>query len=199
MFNRETSDNALVVPNQQNAFEDFETAALPHINDLFRTARRVIGNQVEAEDVVQETFLQAWKSFHRFQPGTNCRAWLFKILFHVMSHHRRKLFRLPVADVADETLAETAVYSPAPTEHLTDDEVLSAFEKMPQLYRAVVMLADVQEFSYKEISAVLNIPLGTVMSRLNRGRKILRQALSASKIAAEFIVQGAPRQMAASH
>lgn len=181
--------------NAQITFDDFESAALPHINDLFRTARRVIGSQAEAEDVVQETFLQAWKSFHRFEPGTNCRAWLFKILFHVVSHHRRKLFKLPVADVAEETLAETVVYAPTPNQHLADEEILAAFDKLPQLYRAVVILADVQEFSYKEIASALDIPLGTVMSRLNRGRKILRQALSASKIAAEFLV---PRRLATS-
>ncbi|HWN98290.1 MAG TPA: sigma factor, partial [Blastocatellia bacterium] len=69
--------------------EDFESAALPHMDDLFRTARRVLGNQSEAEDVVQETFLQAWKSFERFELGTNCRAWLYKIMFHVIQHNRR--------------------------------------------------------------------------------------------------------------
>ncbi|MBL8190677.1 MAG: sigma-70 family RNA polymerase sigma factor [Acidobacteria bacterium] len=187
MLNWMNSNSAQTEPQAQLNLEDFESAAMPHLNDLFRTARRVIGSQTEAEDVVQETYLQAWKSFHRFEPGTNCRAWLFKILFHVISHHRRKLFKLPVADIAEETLAESAVYSPAPNQHLADEEILAAFNKLPQLYRAVVILADVQEFSYKEIAATLNIPLGTVMSRLNRGRKILRQALSSSKIAAGFI------------
>ncbi len=190
------SNNAQTESNAQITFNDFESAALPHINDLFRTARRVIGSQTEAEDVVQETYLQAWKSFHRFEPGTNCRAWLFKILFHVVSHHRRKLFKLPIADVAEETLAEIAIYTPAPNQRLADEEVLAAFDKLPQLYRAVVMLADVQEFSYKEIAATLDIPLGTVMSRLNRGRKILRQSLSSSKIAAGFIAAG---RLAISH
>jgi RNA polymerase sigma-70 factor (ECF subfamily) len=196
MFNWMKSNNSLPETSSQIVFEDFEAAALPHINDLFRTARRVIGSQTEAEDVVQETFLQAWKSFHRYEPGTNCRAWLFKILFHVISHHRRKLFRLPVADVAEETLAEIAVYTPAPNQHLADEEILAAFDKLPQLYRAVVLLADVQEFSYKEIAAALDIPLGTVMSRLNRGRKILRESLSASKVAAGFM---APRRLATGH
>ncbi len=196
MFNWMKSNNATSEADVQKNFREFESAALPHLNDLFRIARRVIGNQTEAEDIVQETFLQAWKSFHRFEPGTNCRAWLFKILFHVASHQRRKLFRLPVSDVCEQKLAETAVYNPAPAEHLTDEEILAAFEKVPPLYRSVVMLADVQEFSYKEIATTLNIPLGTVMSRLNRGRKILREALSTSKIAADFI---APRRLAVSH
>ncbi|MBP6820636.1 MAG: sigma-70 family RNA polymerase sigma factor [Acidobacteria bacterium] len=196
MFNWMKSNNSLPETSSHIVFEDFEAAALPHVNDLFRTARRVIGSQTEAEDVVQETFLQAWKSFHRYEPGTNCRAWLFKILFHVISHHRRKLFRLPVADVAEETLAEIAVYTPAPNQNLADEEILAAFDKLPQLYRAVVMLADVHELSYKEIAAALNIPLGTVMSRLNRGRRILREALSASKVAAGFM---ASRRLATSH
>lgn len=196
MFNWMKSNNVATEAVSGSNFHEFESVALPHLNDLFRTARRVIGNQTEAEDVVQETFLQAWKSFHRFESGTNCRAWLFKILFHVMSHHRRKLFRLPITDVCEESLAETAVYTPAPAERVTDEEVLAAFEKVPPLYRSVVMLADVQEFSYKEIAATLNIPLGTVMSRLNRGRKMLREALSASRIAANFI---APRRLAVAH
>lgn len=133
MFNWMKSNNSLPETSSHIVFEDFEAAALPHVNDLFRTARRVIGSQTEAEDVVQETFLQAWKSFHRYEPGTNCRAWLFKILFHVISHHRRKLFRLPVADVAEETLAEIAVYTPAPNQNLADEEILAAFDKLPQL------------------------------------------------------------------
>ena len=73
---------------------DFETIAMPHMNDLYRAARRTLGSQTEAEDVVQETYLQAWKSFHRFEPGTNIRAWMFRIMFHVIQHHRRKAFRL---------------------------------------------------------------------------------------------------------
>lgn len=196
MFNWMKSNNFTTEADLHSSFHEFEAVALPHLNDLFRTARRVIGNQTEAEDIVQETFLQAWKSFHRFESGTNCRAWLFKILFHVMSHHRRKLFRLPITDICEENLAETSVYNPAPVEQVTDEEVLAAFEKVPPLYRSVVMLADVQEFSYKEIAATLNIPLGTVMSRLNRGRKILREALSTSSIAARFI---APRRLAIAH
>jgi RNA polymerase sigma-70 factor (ECF subfamily) len=81
-----------VFSGQKIKLEDFEAAAMPHFDDLYRTAARVIGDRTEAEDLVQETYLQGWKSFHRFEPGTNCRAWLFKILFHVIHHHRRKWF-----------------------------------------------------------------------------------------------------------
>ncbi|HWP43642.1 MAG TPA: sigma-70 family RNA polymerase sigma factor [Blastocatellia bacterium] len=158
--------------------EDFESAAMPHMNDLFRTASRVCGNTAEAEDVVQETYLQAWKSFHRFEPGTNCRAWLYKILFHVIQHRRRKWFQLRSASESDEMLLDTLVYEPPVPDHLTDEDILAAFDRLPASYREAVLLADVQEFSYKEIAEILGIPIGTVMSRINRGRKLLRAELS---------------------
>ena len=162
----------------QFTLEDFESVAMPHMNDLFRTARRVIGNATEAEDIVQETFLQAWKSFHRFEAGTNCRAWLFKILFHVVSHHRRKWLRLGQAtEQQEEMMAKVAAEQPIP-QHLSDEDVLAAFDKLPEHYRAVVMLADVQEFSYKEVAEIAGIPIGTVMSRLSRGRKLLQGELA---------------------
>jgi len=163
---------------------DFEAAAMPHLNDLFRTATRVIGDRSEAEDLVQEAYLQAWKSFHRFEPGTNCRAWLFKILFHVIQHHRRKWYSLRSAKESDEILMETLAYEPPIPEHLSDEEVLAAFEKIPTQYREVVVLADVQEFSYKEVAATLGVPVGTVMSRLSRGRALLRNELGA--LAADY-------------
>jgi RNA polymerase sigma-70 factor, ECF subfamily len=157
---------------------DFESAALPHLNPLFRTALRIIGDRQEAEDLVQETYLQAWKSFHRFEAGTNCRAWLFKILFHVINHHRRKWFRFTWLSDGDEGLETTLVYEPPVAQDLSDEEVLAALEKVPSQYREVILLADVQEFSYKEIADILRVPIGTVMSRLSRGRKVLRQELA---------------------
>ncbi len=171
----------------QSTLDDFETVALPHLNDLYRIARRTMGNTSDAEDVVQETYLQAWKSFHRFESGTNVRAWLFKILFHVASHHRRKQFKFKLADVTDEAIAETVAYEPAPSSDLRDEEVIASLEKVPQNYRIVILLADVQEFSYKEIAEILQIPIGTVMSRLSRGRRIMREALTSTGVAAGFI------------
>jgi RNA polymerase sigma-70 factor (ECF subfamily) len=158
--------------------EEFEGAALPHLNDLFRTALRLTRDRAEAEDLVQEAYLQAWKSFHRFEPGTNCRAWLFKILFHVIQHHRRKWFKMRLVSDEDARIEETISYEPPVSPHLRDEDVLAAFEKIPLHYREVVLLADVEELSYKEVAAVLDIPLGTVMSRLNRGRKLLRHELA---------------------
>ncbi|HXU37696.1 MAG TPA: sigma-70 family RNA polymerase sigma factor [Blastocatellia bacterium] len=160
--------------------EDFEAAALPHMDDLFRTARRVLGNQTEAEDVVQETFLQAWKSFERFEPGTNCRAWLYKIMFHVIQHSRRKRFSFNLRSTRDDgvELEASLVYEPPVPQELTDEEVIAAFDRIPTQYREVMVLADVQDFSYREVAETLNIPQGTVMSRLNRGRKLLRVELA---------------------
>jgi RNA polymerase sigma-70 factor, ECF subfamily len=158
--------------------EDFESAAMPHFDDLYRTALRVIGDRTEAEDLVQETYLEAWKSFHRFELGTNCRAWLFKILFHVIHHHRRKWFSFNFVRESEELLEEVLTYEPPVPEHVTDEDVLAALEAVPRDFREVLLLADVQEFSYKEISDTLNIPIGTVMSRLSRGRKLLRSRLT---------------------
>lgn len=171
----------------QSTPDDFETLALPHLNDLYRTARRILSGGADAEDVVQETYLQAWKSFHRFEVGTNIRAWLFKILFHVASHHRRKVFKFKAADVTDEMIAETLAYEAPPSPTLRDEEMLAALAAVPQRYRTVLLLADVQEFSYKEIADILKVPIGTVMSRLSRGRDHLRKALDNSGIAAGFV------------
>ena len=156
---------------------EFEAEALPHMGDLYRAAAAILRSRVEAEDAVQEAYLQAMKSFHRFTPGTNCRAWLFQILFHVISHQRRKWFGRIIFSEREE-LEQTAVYAAPVPEQLTDDEMIAAFRKLPQQFAEVVMLADVQEFSYKEIQETLGIPIGTVMSRLSRGRQLLRAQLA---------------------
>src|SRR5215212_5629248 len=101
---------------------EFEAAAMPHMNDLYRTARRTLGNQAEAEDVVQETYLQAWKSFHRFEPGTNIRAWLYKIMFYVINHHRRKSYRLVTLKEEEEFVFDTLTYEPPIAQELRDED-----------------------------------------------------------------------------
>ncbi|MCC6293259.1 MAG: sigma-70 family RNA polymerase sigma factor [Bryobacterales bacterium] len=156
----------------------FETEAMPHLNDIFRTATRVLGERGRAEDVVQEVYLQAWKSFDRFEAGTNCRAWLFKILFHCVNHHRRKWFRFPLLKENEEFLEANLAYSPPVSEHLTDQEILAALENIPGDFRSVVLLVDVEEFAYKEAADILQVPIGTVMSRLSRGRRLLREQLA---------------------
>lgn len=170
-------EGAMIETNDNAVLQSFEATALPHLDDLFRTATSLLGNRTEAEDAVQECYLQAWKSFHRFTPGTNCRAWLFKILFHVVSHHRRKwLNRFRIRE--DPGVLEMAVATPSVPVDLTDEEIIGALQKIPQQYAEVLLLADVQEFSYKEIQDTLGIPIGTVMSRLSRGRHLLRNRLA---------------------
>jgi len=162
---------------QAEALEAFEAVALPHANDLFRMASSLLRNRTEAEDAVQECLLQAWKSFDRFEVGTNCRAWLYKILFHVVQHHRRKWFNARVVKDSEEFLDIAVAHETPIPEHLTDADILAALDRVPQDFRAVVLLVDVDEFSYKEASGILGVPIGTVMSRLSRGRKLLRERL----------------------
>jgi RNA polymerase sigma-70 factor (ECF subfamily) len=151
---------------------------MPHLNDLFRTALRITGERGQAEDVIQELYLQAWRSYDRFEAGTNCRAWLYKILFHCVSHHRRKWFRFPLLKEKEEFLAANLAQPDSVAEHVTDGEILKALDEIPAEFRSVVLLADVEEFSYKEVAGILSIPIGTVMSRLSRGRALLRKRLA---------------------
>ena len=159
--------------------EDFEAAAIPHLADLYRSASLLLRDSSEAEDLVQEVYLEAWKSFHRFELGTNCRAWLFKILFHRLYHFRRRLIKASRVEAfgspADQ---ENIVAEPPVPQEIRDEDILLALEKVPVEFREVVLMADVEDFSYKEIANTLKIPLGTVMSRLSRGRKLLRRKLA---------------------
>jgi len=158
----------------------FEAEALPHIDVLFRTAVRLTADRAEAEDLVQETFAQAWLSFRSYEPGTNCRAWLFKILMNKLEHQRRRRYALlkRTAETDAELLARTVAYVPPVGQELRDEEVLAALGRLPASFREVVLLADVEEFSYREIAEILGVPAGTVMSRLSRGRKLLREMLA---------------------
>ena len=151
---------------------------MPHMHDIYRTAARLLGTGTGADDVVQDVYLQAWKSFDQFAIGTNCRAWLFKILFHTPNHYRRKWLNIRMVKESEEILDLTPAGGPPIPEHITDEEMLAALAEVPQDFRAVVLLVDVEEFSYKEAAGILNAPIGTVMSRLSRGRKMLRERLA---------------------
>ena len=158
--------------------DEFEAAAMPHMNDIYRTAMRLLGAATGADDVVQDVYLQAWKSFSQFEKGTNCRAWLFKILFHTLFHYRRKWLNVRMIQGPDDVIDQTASPEPALSEHITDEEILAALDEIPHDFRAVALLVDVEEFSYKEAATILNVPIGTVMSRLSRSRKLLRERLA---------------------
>ena len=168
------TENRLV--NRQSA-ESFEAEALPHMNDMFRAALRLVGDRSVASDAVQDTYVLAWKTFHRYQPGTNCRAWLFQILFNVVRHERRNWFKWLTGKEEDVAQSQLTAAAPIP-ESITDGEILSALDGLPVQFKEVLLLVDVEEFSYKEASGILKVPIGTVMSRLNRGRGLLREQLA---------------------
>jgi RNA polymerase sigma-70 factor (ECF subfamily) len=151
---------------------------MPFMPDIYRTASRLLGTGAGADDVVQDVYLQAWKSFGQFEPGTNCRAWLFKILFNTMHHYRRKWLHHRMVKEPEDVLEQATAVGPPIPEHITDEEVLAALSEVPQDYRAVVLLVDVEEFSYKDAATILGVPIGTVMSRLSRGRRLLRERLA---------------------
>ena len=169
----------------------FAEQAMEFAPQLYSAAMRMTRNQADAEDLVQETYLRGYRSFHTFQQGTNLRAWLFRILTNAYINRYRAKQRRPqetdLNDIEDLYLyrrlgsMETAAASMSAEEQFldifTDDEVKTALEELPENFRLPVLLADVEGFAYKEIAEMLDIPIGTVMSRLHRGRKAMQRAL----------------------
>jgi len=158
---------------------DFDRAALVHLPELLRVAIRLSADRASAEDLVQETCLQAWRSFDRFELGTNCRAWLYKILFYVHWQRRRKVTREPQLLTLDDAMESTLRFDPPTPDGLTASAVKAAFDRLPEPFRHVVLLTDVEGLTYREAAGVLGVPIGTVMSRLSRARRLLRQELAA--------------------
>ncbi len=158
--------------------KDFVTEAMPFTSDLFRVAMFLKRNRDLAEDLVQETMMQALKSFHRYKMGTNCKAWLTTIMYNTHYKQLRKQNNLQLVADPDEMIAQPIAFEASIPQHITDEDVLEAIEKVPEIFREIVVLCDVEGFSYKEISSIMEIPIGTVMSRLHRGRKILRNELA---------------------
>jgi RNA polymerase sigma-70 factor (ECF subfamily) len=171
--------------------ERFEVLVGEHLDGLFGAALRMTRNRARAEDLLQETFLRAWRSFHTFKPGTNVRAWLYRILMNAYIDGYRKSEREPEV-VDQEDVDEFYLYSKVhesedfrragnPEEvllnSLMDADVKGALDSLPEAFRNVVILADIEGFSYKEIAEILAIPIGTVMSRLHRGRRQLQVKL----------------------
>lgn len=177
--------------------EDFEALVGPWLDGLYASAVRLTRNERNAEDLVQDTVMRAWRFFDRFERGTNFRAWLFKILTNTfINSYRRSTRERSLQDESERQSVEAHFFSADATEraanpedYLVDrvmrEDVLAAIDALPIDFRMVVILADLQEFSYKEIAEVLDIPVGTVMSRLFRGRKALQRALVTSEAASE--------------
>jgi RNA polymerase sigma-70 factor (ECF subfamily) len=167
----------------------FESEALPHLDALYRTARRLTRNDQAAEDLVQDALERAYTHYDRFQPGTNMRAWLFRILSNLAISQYRRRSTAPTIESLDEgdefSLydqlqasgdAESDVESRV-LDMLGEESIRAAIEALPMEFRMVVLLADVEGFAYKEIAEILGIPRGTVMSRLFRGRRLLQRSL----------------------
>ena len=169
--------------------EHFADLAMEHMSSLYSAALRMTRNPADAEDLVQETFLKAFAAFHQFEDGTNLKAWLYRILTntYINSYRRRQRqpVQAPTEEITDWQLAEAESHTSsglksAETEaldRLPDSDVKEALQSLPEEFRLAVYLADVEGFSYKEIAEILDIPIGTVMSRLHRGRKLLEKLL----------------------
>ncbi|MGV9797050.1 sigma-70 family RNA polymerase sigma factor [Mycobacterium sp. NPDC003449] len=167
----------------------FERDALPLLDQLYGAARRYTRSQADAEDLVQETMVKAYASFHTYRDGTNIRAWLFRILTNTWINAYRTAQRRPdevfadglsdaqLAAQANRSSADLASAELAALESMGDDDVRRAVETLPDFQRIVVYYADIAGFQYKEIAEILGIPVGTVMSRLHRGRRHLRELL----------------------
>lgn len=166
----------------------FEELVFEYIDSLYSTALRLTRNRQDAEDLVQDASLKAYQYFNRFKQGTNFKAWIFKILMNTFINKYHKEQRTPtsvqfdkVEYAVEESLKDedrkTILTDANVFRNLFDDEIVLAIESLPEDYRVVVLLCDIESFSYKEISDILAIPIGTVMSRISRGRKMLQKSL----------------------
>jgi RNA polymerase sigma-70 factor (ECF subfamily) len=173
----------------------FEEEALELSDQVYRVARRLAGTREEAEDLVQDTYARAFRSWQQYQPGTNLRAWLLRILTNLNIDHGRRLQRTPDLQPLEEgdyylynrlesTMTDENPNEERVLERLSQNTVVEALAEVPHDFRDVLVLVDIGEFSYAEAAQILDIPIGTVMSRLHRGRRILKQQLAERAVAA---------------
>ena len=190
VFRRPQTPGGLVAPDAAGSDDPFTTEALSYVDSLYGTALRLTRRPADAEDLVQDTYLKAFRAAHQFQRGTNLKAWLFTILHNTFRNMRRHDGRNPV-EVDSETVelaADAAGAQQTPEQLLTratlDADLQSALDGMPDAFRQAVWLRDVEEFTYAEIARMLGVPIGTVMSRISRGRRMLFERLSKMKAGA---------------
>ena len=182
------ADGAVALSEEDR--QRFQADALPLLDSLYGAALRMTRNPADAEDLVQETMLRAYRSFRSFEPGTNLKAWLFRILTNAYINIYRKKQREPQKVSADE-LEEFDLYQELKSrdpqfqetpetivlDSLVDTDIIEAIDDLPEQFRLAVMLSDVEGFSYAEMAEIMDVPMGTVMSRLHRGRKTLQKRL----------------------
>lgn len=185
----------------------FQEEALSHLDELYRTALRMTRRREDAEDLVQECYIKAFRFADRFEQGTDLRAWLFKILTNSFINRYRKASREPEATSLEDAGeyfiynqlggADGLVLSPSAEDEalagFLDSDVRSALESLPEQFRLMVLLRDVEDFSYKEIAGITGVPIGTVMSRLSRGRKLLQRMLWNRAVESGYAKEEGPR------
>jgi RNA polymerase sigma-70 factor (ECF subfamily) len=185
----ETATEAKEIAAEARDRVRFEEEALALADQVYRVARRLVGSREEAEDLVQETYARAFRSWRSYTPGTNLRAWLLRILTNLNIDRGRRVQRSPdmqpleegdyyLANKVAEAQGEQALEEERAVERLSQDSIVNALSELPHDFRDVVVLVDIGEFSYADAAQILDVPIGTVMSRLHRGRRRLKAALA---------------------